>query len=227
MSTEVAEVSEQRPFPLMLVLLLAVVASVALLWLVSGNVLVTASYAGALAVVAAGGALLLRLKPAEAEESFAAPDWSVTVAAIERPGEAIAITDRANRLACANSTFVSWFGAVHAPPNLPIDRASLEALARAAREAWREGSGSAAELVSGAGQHRWSGRAERAGRGEDYLIWRFHRLEAEDTTGNLASLLTGNFGRLLSRSGIEAALVAPDGTIYGTGREGPVIIAKK
>ncbi|MCB2089447.1 MAG: PAS domain-containing protein, partial [Sphingomonadaceae bacterium] len=213
MSTEVAEVSEQRPFPLMLVLMLAVVASVALLWLVSRNVLVTASYAGALAVVGAGGALLLRLKPAQVEESFAAPDWSVTVAAIERPGEAIAITDRANRLACANSTFVSWFGAVHAPPNLPIDRSSLEALARAAREAWREGAGSAAELVSGAGQHRWSGRAERAGRGEDYLIWRFHRLEAEDTTGNLGGLLTGNFGRLLSRSGVEAALVAPDGTI--------------
>jgi two-component system cell cycle sensor histidine kinase/response regulator CckA len=87
----------------------------------------------------------------------------VTVAAIERPGEAVAIVDRANRLVCANTVFSDWFGAGSAPPNLPLERASLEAVARAAREAWREGSGAVERLESADGAASWSAHAERAG----------------------------------------------------------------
>ncbi len=70
------------------------------------------------------------------------PDWSVTVAAIEATprNTAIAITDRANRLVCANALYTDWFGVDHAPPNLPMTRECQEALLRAAREAWRDGS---------------------------------------------------------------------------------------
>ena len=69
------------------------------------------------------------------------PDWSVTVAAIEREDCAIAITDRAGRLVCANRRYDEWFGAGHAPPRLPVDAASLERLANAARTGWRDGKG--------------------------------------------------------------------------------------
>ncbi|MBD3730273.1 MAG: response regulator [Sphingomonadales bacterium] len=205
--------SAQRPFPMLLVLAAALVVSIALVWFASASALATAAYAGGLVALGAGAAMLARQRPAREAEGFAAPDWAVTVAAIEREGEAIAITDRANRLTCANSSFVQWFGAGHAPPNLPVDRASLEVLARTAREAWRDGSAVASELVSGAGQHRWSGSAERAGRGEDYLVWRFTRIAEADTGVEIAALLAGPFGKLLSRAGIEAALVGTDGMI--------------
>jgi two-component system cell cycle sensor histidine kinase/response regulator CckA len=102
---------------------------------------VTLAFAGGLVVLgliafaAARGYPLSRA----AAEAPGLPDWSVTVTAIEQPGIAVAITDRANRLVCANAAFELWFGSSHPPPRLPVDGASADALARAARNAWREG----------------------------------------------------------------------------------------
>src|SRR5690606_27787484 len=111
-----------------------------------------------------------RAAPVTAAEG-APPDWSVTVAAIEQPGVAIAITDRANRLVCANAAFELWFGSGHAPPRLPVDVESGELLARAARAAWREGESAQVSIADH--ERSWAAAAQRAGRGEDYLIWRF------------------------------------------------------
>ena len=67
-----------------------------------------------------GGVVVLdRLRTAPVTDQLATPDWTVTVAAIEREGEAIAITDRANRMVCANLFFLESFGANAAPPALP------------------------------------------------------------------------------------------------------------
>jgi two-component system cell cycle sensor histidine kinase/response regulator CckA len=114
---------------------------------------------------------------------------------------------------CANTAYSEWFGSDSAPPNLPLDRAGLEALTRAAREAWRDGKGGVERLESADGSASWSARAERAGRGEDYLVWRFAGLAEEDFVEDLALRLTGPLGRLLSRGGIETALVGRDGLV--------------
>ena len=116
----------------------AVLASIAMIQLVTRSTPVTLAYAGGLVVLglvalAAGRA---RAAPAPAEE-IASPDWSVTVAAIEQPGLAIAITDRANRLVCANAAYELWFGSSHAPPRLPVDGESADELVRVAPAAWR------------------------------------------------------------------------------------------
>lgn len=194
-------------------LVLAFITSTAALWLITGQIEPTLAFAAGLIVLVTAGYTLSRL-PSEAEsDGFTAPDWSVTVAAIEQSGVAVAITDRANRLACANALYSTWFGAKHAPPSLPIERASLEHLTRAAREAWRDGNGNADRLVSQDGTDVWKASAERAGRGDDYLVWRFELIQAEDISSSVMARLAGPFGKLLSKAGIEAALVGSGGII--------------
>jgi two-component system cell cycle sensor histidine kinase/response regulator CckA len=197
---------------------IAALVSIGFIWLVTGSGTVTAVFGAALVVLLMVAVGLPRMRPVAGRESVALPDWSVTVAAIQRPGEAIAITDRANRLVCANNAYSDWFGPSVAPPNLPLERASLERLARVAREAWRDGTGAADTLDAESGAMQWNGTAERAGRGEDYLVWRFRAVEDHDPTESLAERVAGPFGALLSRAGIEVALVAPDGAIRAVSR---------
>ncbi len=191
----------------------AMVVSAALIWLASGDLMPALAYAGGLAALLAGVMILTRRRSAAPADGLSVPDWSVTVAAIETPGVAVAVTDRANRLACANSAFANWFGIDAAPPNLPLDRASLDRLTRAAREAWRDGSGSAHGLEGENVEGEWSAVAERAGRGEDYLVWRFTAREELDPAAGLSEQVSGMLGRFFSQAGIEIALVCPDGAI--------------
>ncbi len=183
------------------------------LWWASGSGLVALSFVGAIVVLGAALWLVPRAAATSDSDVAEAPDWSVTVAAIEHDAMAVAITDRANRLVCANATWTAWFGTKHAPPNLPLERASLEQLGRAAREAWRDGRAETGRLDPLGGDGAWRARADRAGRGDDYLIWRFEPVEDANLLETTSSWLGGIFGSLLSRAGIEGALVLPDGTI--------------
>ena len=190
----------------------AVLTSIAMIRLVTGSTVVTLAYGGGLVVLgliafAAGR----RRAPPAAIADGAVPDWAVTGAAIEQPGVAIAITDRANRLVCANAAYELWFGSAHAPPRLPVDGASAELLARAARTAWREGD--SAQVTIADEEQSWAAAAQRAGRADDYLIWRFAPIVRSEPLAGIGKWITGTFGRILSTAGIEVALVGPDGTI--------------
>jgi two-component system cell cycle sensor histidine kinase/response regulator CckA len=178
----------------------------------------TSSWLVALAFVLAAGVLLGgvvlydRVRAAPAGDGPAAPDWSVTVAAIERAGEAIAITDRANRMVCANRFFLDSFGAGAAPPALPFGREALEAVTLLARNAWREGQ-AGLDDVEASDEIHWQVSATRAGRGDDHLIWRLKPI-ARARGADLGALdLAGPFGKMLSRAGIETAITTADGVI--------------
>ena len=190
----------------------AVLASIAMIRLVTGSTVVTLAYGGGLVVLGliAFAAGRRRAAPAAIADG-AVPDWAVTGAAIEQPGVAIAITDRANRLVCANAAYELWFGSGHAPPRLPVDGASAELLARAARAAWREGD--SAQVTIADEEQSWAAAAQRAGRADDYLIWRFAPIVRSEPLAGIGKWITGTFGRILSTAGIEVALVGPDGTI--------------
>ncbi|MCB2059785.1 MAG: response regulator [Novosphingobium sp.] len=193
----------------------ALVASLALLWFVTKQPLVVAGFGGGLIAIGALVRVVAQQRSPAAEPELALPDWSVTVAAIEMPDTAIAIVDRAGRLVCANRRFEDWFGAAYAPPRLPVDQASAERLASAARAAWRDGKGRA-DLLETTGQAnpgRWKGEVERSGRGEDFLVWRFAPVVAADPVSDLVQQLDGKLGRALAQAGIAAAIVDPDGTI--------------
>jgi len=189
----------------------ALAVSLALVWLATGEVLVLAAFAGGL--IALGGLVWTLTKPRAAAQQveYALPDWSVTVAAIDRPDCAVAVTDRAGRLVCANRAFESWFTTNHAPPRLPVDNASLERLAKAGRTGWRDGQGKADLIENESG--RWSVAALRAGRGDDYLVWTISPLSNPDPVAELVPHLDGKLGRALATAGMAAAIVDPDGKI--------------
>ncbi|ABC63639.1 response regulator [Erythrobacter litoralis] len=208
-----AESAAARIPPFWLILGAALLVSIGAVWALSGLALLTVAYAGGLATLLALVFTLARVRNEAGEAELAPPDWSVTVAAIERPDVAVAITDRANRLVCASSLFAEQLGVGKAPPNLSVDQPSLEALTRVAREAWRDGTASVGSVASADGARSWHVEAQRAGRGDDYLVWRFASLVADDATGSLASQLTGVLGAMLSRAGVESVLIAPDGTV--------------
>ena len=194
----------------------ALVASLVLIWAIAREPLVVAAYGAGLVVFGGLAFSLTRARPEEREAEFAAPDWSVTVAAIESRDLAVAIIDRAGRLVCANARYEEWFGANHAPPRLPVDDASLERLGRASRSAWRDGKGQA-DLVEGADVERvgrrWKAEAQRTGRGDDFLVWRFTPVFTADPVAELVQQLDGKLGRALDRAGFAAAIVDPDGVI--------------
>ncbi len=190
---------------------LGIALSLAILWFASKQVLVVAGFAGGLLALS-GIVYILTRRPGEAAApDYALPDWSVTVAAIDRPDTGIAITDRAGRLVCANARYEEWFGTASAPPRLPVDPPSLERLAKAARSGWRDGAGRA-DLLEAEGK-RWTAEVTRAGRGDDFLVWKLVPIAQADPVSDLVTQLDGKLGRSLSQAGIAAALVDPDGKV--------------
>lgn len=197
---------------LLLVLGGGLLASAAVLFFATSSWLVALAFVLGVAVLLGAGLFLDRLRAAPLPDGLAPPDWTVTVAAIEHSGECVAITDRANRLVCANSLFLERFGAA-APPALPFEREGAEALARLARDAWRDGSAALASLAAPDGETEWQISARRAGRGDDHLVWRLRPLVRAASTSLGALDLAGPFGKMLSRAGIETAITTADGVI--------------
>jgi two-component system cell cycle sensor histidine kinase/response regulator CckA len=201
-----------RTAPVREILLIAagVLAAGGLLWFVSGQPLAGAAFVAGVAVL--GGLLLfgLSLRPEPETPDFAAPDWSVTHAAIEGDPRAVAIIDRAGRLTCANSRFTEWFGS-SAPPRLPLDKPDAQAAEAAARDAWRDGLATVDRVA--AGNREWSLSVSRIGRGEDHLVWRLDPLIRTDLVSDMAGHIGGKLGRALAREGIQCAVVAPDGQV--------------
>jgi two-component system cell cycle sensor histidine kinase/response regulator CckA len=201
------------PLPLILGIVVAFVSSVALVWLAAGTVIVAGAYGGTLLVVVFALLLGPRFKPDQPGEGFAHPDWSVTSAAIQNRRRGVAVVDRANRLTCANSTYEKWFGADLAPHEIQFGEEALDRIANASRQAWREGHAECKDLSLASGSNTYSLTIERVGRGEDYLVWRFGEILKQRSYDGVADRISGPFGSIISRSGIELALVAPDGIV--------------
>ena len=199
--------------PLLGGFLLAAGLSVALVWLLGGSGLVAAAYGGGLLALGFLTLFAARAKPLPLADQVLQPDWSVTVAAIENSRRAIAITDRANRLTCANSAYTQWFDHVGSPAELPFDEESKERFLAASRAAWREGEAEADGLVWEERQRNFRVEITRSGRGEDYLVWRFAENVEERTQDGIGERIEGVTGTVLSRAGVEVALVDPSGLI--------------
>ena len=204
------------PAPLMLGVVAACIISIGLVWLVGQQSVVALAYGGALIAILLMLLLAARLKTDPAETQMLQPDWSVTSAAIETRHRAIAIVDRANRLVCANSTYEGWFDGISSPYELAMDPASREAASEAARSAWRDGRGEVPVVRLSSGDMEYRLRIERSGRGEAYLVWRFDEIRTQRSYDGLSERLAGPLGEVLSRAGVEVALVAPDGIVQTT-----------
>jgi two-component system cell cycle sensor histidine kinase/response regulator CckA len=211
-----ASAGDSNPGRDWLVIALGLAFSAAAIWFVSRDVLATGAFVAGLVALSGLAFVLSRRPSTQVETRVVLPDWSVTSAAIEQRDSAVAITDRAGRLVCASTRYCEWFGDNRTPTSLEVDAPSLERIERAARGAWRDGEARIDLLETGQpGSLRWRGRVERAGRGDDYQVWRFEPIQAVDPVGELATRLDGKMGRALARAGIAVALVDADGTIRG------------
>ncbi|MDG6079628.1 response regulator [Erythrobacter litoralis] len=201
------------PLPLLFGIAGAIIVSTVLIWLLGGSSLVALAYAGGIVTIVLTLLLATRIQAEPAIDVAIHPDWSVTGVAIENARRAIAITDRANRMACANSAYSDWFGADKTPFELPLAEESRSRLLEGARQVWREGAIKVDDLRDQNDDICWHAKLERAGRGEDFLVWRFVQVVQERSYDMLASRLNGPLGVVFSRAGVELALVAPDGII--------------
>ncbi len=194
-----------------LIIVGALVLSGGLVWLALGDWVPLMLFAAGLVGLASLIMVYRRQFPARVQVQAALPDWSVTHAATDHPVIAIAITDEAGRMICANQRFVDLFGSEVVPPKLPLAGQGGDLLAEAGRAAWRDGHGGAAGLV--AAGTRIDAAVQRVGRGQDYLLWRFEPVQKFDLALEADQMLAGRPGRALGEGGFMAAAISPEGRI--------------
>ncbi|MDO7844364.1 hybrid sensor histidine kinase/response regulator [Sphingomonas immobilis] len=178
-------------------------------WVVAGAFLATA-------LVIAGALVIFRgLFPATAAEA-GAPDWSLAYALVSASSDAVAVTDRAGRLVCANDRYEAMFGGFPTPPSLPLDKDGVDRLGGAGRAAWRDGTAVIDRLVSRGS--RLECDIARAGEDGDMLVWRFTGATGSNLMASVEQLVAGETGDQFGRAGIMVALIAPDGRVIAANR---------
>ncbi|MBN8807438.1 MAG: response regulator [Sphingomonas sp.] len=188
-------------------------AAVALLVLHSAAV--AAGFAAAMLVLV-GAAFAWSRFTRSGHDAIPDTDWSVARALAAASDDALAVTDRAGRLICANDRYRQQFGGYPTPPGLPLDGNGAAELASAGRTAWRDGSAELPRMSS-----RGAALAvaiERAGESEDMLVWRFHAAQGLDLATEVQAMIAGQIGDRLAAAGIMAALIAHDGKLLAANR---------
>lgn len=176
---------------------------------------IAAAFLAAALIVAGGLVAWRRLFPAAAGTAIE-PDWSVARALAASSPDAIAVTDRAGRLVCANDRYEALFGGFPTPPGLPLDAGGVDRLGGTGRAAWRDGAASVDRLVvKGA---TVSAEVTRVGEDENLLVWRFYAGQGLDLAKTMEDLIAGATGDRLGSAGIMAALINPDGRIRAANR---------
>lgn len=190
----------------------AIGLSLILVWLVTGDAMMLAVTAAGL--IGLGGFVLVAARiqrPAAEASETAPPDWSVALSAIELDRAAVAVSDRAGRLLCANGRFNLWFEGLQAPPDLGLGEAERELLLRGGRSAWRDGRA----VIDALSKRGTTYRVEvlRTGAADEYLLWRFAPVETLSVEAQAIDLIGGRIGRALSLAGVMAVAVGPEGRI--------------
>ncbi|MBA17538.1 MAG: hybrid sensor histidine kinase/response regulator [Sphingomonas sp.] len=165
-------------------------------------------------LLVAGGLLAARKLFGGTDAAEPTIDWSVAHALAAASDDALAVTDRAGRLVCANARYAALFEGYPTPPNLPVSVEAGQSLHIAGRTAWRDGEGRSDPIdVSGAPV-----TAQVARVGEDMLIWRFVGVQGLDLAQTVQTLIASQTGDRLGSAGIMAALVTPEGRVRSANR---------
>ncbi|MGF7170095.1 two-component system cell cycle sensor histidine kinase/response regulator CckA [Sphingobium xanthum] len=199
-----------RLSPLPVILVAGLVSAGLLLWLLKDAVLA----GGFLAAVIGGGALIWyarRLFPkVESDQSIVA-DWTITRAAAEAAGLAIAVTDRTGRLVCASDQYGEWFPGYPVPPEIKVSTRDQEQLVNAGRAAWRDGEAEVLGLLRGSLQ--LDVQVVRTGRVDDYLLWRFASVRQTSVMDDYLRVIEGEAGKQISEAGIMCVMIGGEGRI--------------
>ncbi|WP_404339004.1 response regulator [Sphingomonas sp. MMS12-HWE2-04] len=203
----------RRSFVPLAAALLAGLAAAALALYALHDPAIAVGFAGAGLIA---GAVLLGvrrlLRAPDAAEAHI--DWSVAHALATAAEDAVAVTDRAGRLICANARYEAMFAGWPTPPNLPIAEPLVSALGTVARTAWRDGEARLDDIhVHGAPV---SARVCRAG--DESLVWRFIGVQALDLAAQVEGLIDSGTGDRLAAAGIMVVMVTPEGRVRSANR---------
>ncbi len=175
----------------------------------------------AIGIIATGALIAWRLLAAPVAAAPQAVDWEFTRAVAQASSDAVAITDRAGRLVCANDAYETLFDGFPTPPGLPLEGEGVAQLGNAGRIAWRDGKSEVRALH--VGTKRVGARISRSGDDGDMLVWRFTVIQQHDVAASTEMLIAGTSGDRLGQAGVMAALIGPDGRIRAANR----VLAKR
>ncbi len=175
----------------------------------------------AIGIIATGALIAWRLLAAPVVAAPQAVDWEFTRAVAQASSDAVAITDRAGRLVCANDAYEALFDGFPTPPGLPLEGEGVAQLGNAGRIAWRDGKSEVRALH--VGTKRVGARISRSGDDGDMLVWRFTVIQQHDVAASTEMLIAGTSGDRLGQAGVMAALIGPDGRIRAANR----VLAKR
>ena len=188
----------------------ALVAALLVLWLVH-DIVAAAGFLGG-GVIAIGMVVVWRLlAPVAAVSGSASVDWAFVRSVAAASADAVAITDRAGRLVCANDAYSTLFDGFPTPPGLPIAEAAVTELGRVGRVAWRDGHAHLADLRVEGGM--LSVTIERTGEEADMLVWRFAVADRQDAADTIDAAIGDGGGDRLGAAGIMAATIEADGRV--------------
>ncbi|WP_267392981.1 MULTISPECIES: PAS domain-containing sensor histidine kinase [unclassified Sphingomonas] len=193
----------------------ATLAAALLVFLLAGSAALAAGFL-ATGMIVIGAAIVWRMLAPAAVNQPGGVDWDFTRAIVQASGDAVAITDRAGRLVCANDAYEILFGSFATPPGLPLDGEGPASLAIAGRTAWRDGKAQLRQLSTNG--VKLSVHIVRAGDEADMLVWRFTVLHEEDLAASTEQLIVGPAGDRLGGAGVMAALIGADGRIRAANR---------
>jgi two-component system cell cycle sensor histidine kinase/response regulator CckA len=171
----------------------------------------------------AGGAMLVGLIAAAAavvrtpavhapsEALVIGPDYALLGSAMGLSSDPVALTNGEGSLLLVNAAYRERFGPARPPLDLGADDEARQGLTLAQSMAWRDGGGCVASVETTAGQSPVE--VERVGAQSDLLLWRFVKASAPDPVTMAANRLHGRAGDLLSRAGILAAFIDPQGKV--------------
>ncbi|MBW8840453.1 MAG: hybrid sensor histidine kinase/response regulator, partial [Sphingomonadales bacterium] len=103
--------------------------------LILHNFAIAGGFAAGMLLLVGAAVVWSRFAPV-ASDAAGETDWSVARALAAASDDAIAVTDRAGRLICANERYRARFGGYPTPPALPLDDNGPGELAAAGRIAW-------------------------------------------------------------------------------------------
>lgn len=189
-------------------------AALLVLWLV-GNVALAAGFLGAGLVVGGAAAAWRTLVPA-APATASRVDWDLARVIAQASDQAVAVTDRAGRLVCANDAYQALFAGYPTPPGLPLANDAVAELGAVGRTAWRDGHAQSMPLPwNGA---RLASVVTRAGDDADMLVWRFAVTAEHDAAQAAHEAIAGAMGDRLGATGIMVALLDPRGRVRAANR---------
>ncbi len=194
---------------------IATLAAAGLVLLLVGSVAAAAGFA-AVGIIAGGAVVAWRLLSSPPVRDQQSVDWEFTRTVAQASGDAVAITDRAGRLVCANDAYETLFAGFPTPPGLPLGGDGVAQLGNAGRIAWRDGSADVSGMHVGA--HRIRAHITRSGDEGDMLVWRFVVLQKHDVVASTETLIGGATGDRLGGAGVMAALIGPDGRVRAANR---------